>query len=663
MALEPGTSLGGPVIPPSWFSNTRRVGLRAAAIASLLALSAACGAPEEPSGRPAGPPAVEVFEATILELQEAMQAGTVTSRALVERYLARIAAYDDQGPQLNAMISLNPNAIAAAEALDAERAAQGPRGPLHGIPVVLKDNFDTADMPTTGGSIALAGVHPTDDAFQVRKLREAGAVIIGKTNLHELAAGITTISSLGGQTRNPYDPARNPGGSSGGTGAAVAANFAVFGMGSDTCGSIRIPASHHSLVGLRGTSGLSSRDGIIPLSHTQDIGGPLARNVTDLAIALDATVGPDSSDPITARSEGRLSTGFRDALDAGSLSGTRFGVLTTLFGDAGEEEPVTEIVLGAIEELKAQGADAIDVEIADYQALMQDSGVIGTEFKFDLIDYLEDAPDSPVASLTDIVDRGLAHVALERNFRRRTKLEGRDTEEHRQALAKQESIRRALLALMDAKQLDAIIYPTLRRQAAPIGQRQVGSNCQLSAHSGFPAITVPAGFTDDGMPVGMELLGRPFSDPELVGFAYAFEQATGHHTPPSTTPPLVDGVPPAAVSFDVSLRGADEVTPVSTQASAEARFTFDAVHSELRYELAVTGLDVDELRFGHIHRGDVGTNGPVLYQLLDGDTLISSGTLRLTGRDRRDLEAGSLYLNVHSSAHPAGELRGQLQLP
>src|SRR5215471_16346701 len=220
--------------------------------------------------RTSAPPSFEVFEATIPQLQEAMQSGRVTSRQLVEAYLARIRAYDVDGPKLNAIIATNPNALKNADALDRERAEKGGRGPLHGVPVIVKDNYNTTDMPTTAASIALAGFIPNRDAFQVRKLREAGAVIIAKSNMHELASGIVTISSLGGQTRNPYDPARNPGGSSGGTGAAVAANFAAVGMGSDTCGSIRYPAAENSLVGLRPTMGLSSRAGIVPLSHSQD---------------------------------------------------------------------------------------------------------------------------------------------------------------------------------------------------------------------------------------------------------------------------------------------------------------------------------------------------------------------------------------------------------
>src|SRR5262245_10890276 len=240
-----------------------------------------------------------LMEATISETQAALDAGTVTSEDLVTMYLARIEAFDKQGPAINAMVRMNPNALAEARASDRERRRGRERGPLHGIPVVLKDNYDTFDMPTSASSLSLATSVAPDDAFLVRKLRQAGAVFLGKTNMHEFAFGITTISSLGGQTLNPYDTRRNPGGSSGGTGAAVAANYAVFGMGSDTCGSIRIPSSHNSLVGLRVTQGLTSRDGIIPLALTQDVGGPLARTVEDIAVVLDETAGVDSNDPAT----------------------------------------------------------------------------------------------------------------------------------------------------------------------------------------------------------------------------------------------------------------------------------------------------------------------------------------------------------------------------
>ena len=273
-------------------------------------------------------PPVELFDVTeksIEELQVAMETGAVTSEKLVEMYLARIEAYDQRGPVINSIIVLNPEAAETARALDEERRVSGTRSPLHGIPVLIKDNYDMAGLPTTNGSIAMASVRPPDDAFQVRRLREAGAVILGKTNLHEFARGITTVSSLGGQTRNPYDTSRNPGGSSGGTGAAIAASFSAAGMGSDTCGSIRIPSMHNNLVGLRGTEGLSSRDGIVPLSHTQDIAGPLTRTVTDLAVMLDATVGTDPADLTTLDADSQIPTTYTSSLNADGLDGAGLG--------------------------------------------------------------------------------------------------------------------------------------------------------------------------------------------------------------------------------------------------------------------------------------------------------------------------------------------------
>jgi amidase len=274
---------------------------------------------------PAHAAPVEVTEASIPQLQRWMTEGKTTSKALVQAYLARIKAYDARGPRLNAILAVNPNAVKEAEALDRERATKGARGPLHGIPIVLKDNFDTADMWTTAGSIALVGFVPPRDAVQVRKLREAGAVILAKSNLHEFAMGWTTTSSLGGQTRNPYDPERTPGGSSGGSGAAVAASYGAAGMGTDTCGSIRLPASHNSLVGLRPTKGLSSNAGLVPFAGSWDTAGPLARSIGDLAIVLDATVGEDPDDPTTKVAAGQLRPKFADALDVGALKGAARG--------------------------------------------------------------------------------------------------------------------------------------------------------------------------------------------------------------------------------------------------------------------------------------------------------------------------------------------------
>ena len=625
---------------------TRR--LRSWAVIVVVGMAALGCASDEPE---AVEPGFDVMEKSISELAEVMEAGDVTSRELVELYLDRISAYDQRGPALRSMITINANALAEADALDAERATSGARGPLHGVPVIVKDNFDTVDMPTTGGIIALATSVPPDDAFQVRKLRDAGAIILGKANLHELARGITTISSFGGQTRNPYDPERNPGGSSGGTGAAVAASFAAVGMGTDTCGSIRIPSSHNALVGLRGTRGLSSRDGIIPLSHTQDIGGPLARSVADLVAVLDATVGPDPADDSTQLSEGRIPQSYAEFLVADALQGARVGVLMELVGEATADRPVRDVIEAALEEMKSQGAETVDLTESGLPELLVGSGL--REFKFDLADYLSRTPDAPVRSLEEIVERGLYHVALERGNRTSLEVESLDTDEYRAAIARRDETRQAVLALMDEHDLDALVYPTIRQTAMRIGARQTGSNCRLSAQSGLPAITVPAGFAADGMPVGVELLGRAFAEPRLIALAYAYEQATHHRRPPVTTPSLVN--PPGTLTATAEAHGPDAEHGVT----ARARFRVDRNSLELTYTTSVAGtLDSDVLGF-HIHRGQPDAPGPVVLLLGGRGTGRASGTVKLTAGDFRDLREGGLYFDVHTTNHLSG-VRGAL---
>ncbi len=498
-----------------------------------LLLVGAAGCSQAP---PAAPAPFEVVEASISELGAAMNEGRITSEQLVQRYLARIEAYDDRGPALNTIIALNPDAVATARALDAERRATGARGPLHGVPLVIKDNYDMAGLPTTDGSIAMAEVMPPDDGFQVRRLREAGAVILGKTNLHEFARGITTVSSMGGQTRNPYDPTRNPGGSSGGTGAAVSASFAAAGMGSDTCGSIRIPSAHNNLVGLRGTSGLSSRDGVVPLSPTLDIAGPLARSVTDLALLLDVTVGSDPADPGTAEADANIPESYLTALDVDALRGARFGVLTMLLRQDPEDEPVARVIDAAVDDLRQLGAEVVAVEIDGLAELLDSYVVLSHEFKFALDAYLAAIPGAP--SLAQVLADGRYHPDVEERLMQSNAVETLDTEEYREALARRDTIRQGVVATLDDLKLDALIYPTMRQQAAVIGRPQGGDNCRLSPHSGLPAITVPAGFTPDDLPVGLEMLGRPFAESRLIGLAYAFEQATRHRRAPASTPPL-----------------------------------------------------------------------------------------------------------------------------
>jgi len=484
----------------------------------------------------------ELLEATIPQLQTALTARTVTSRDLVAMYLARIDAYDQKGPALNAISVTNGKALAEAAARDAERLAGAPRGALHGIPVIVKDNYDTADLQTAAGSRSLAGWVPPDDAFLVKNLRQAGAIIIAKSNMHEFAYGITTLGSLFGQTRNPYALDRNPGGSSGGTGAAIAANFAAVGMGSDTCGSIRIPASHNSLVGIRGTQGLASRSGIIPLSSTQDIGGPIARTVTDLAIVLDAIVGYDPADPQTAASVGNIPKSYTDFLQLTALRGVRIGLLTDLLGTDPADAEVASVVRGAAGEMKGQGAEIVDVAIPGLSDLLMDKAngflIIRQDFKFDLNAYLAAHPSAPMRTLEEVLASGKFHPAVETNLRNSQSVESRDTQEYLAHIVKRNVLREAIVKAIADNRVDALAYPTIRRKANVIGQMQMGTNCHLSANSGLPAISVPGGFTPDGLPVGVELLGRAWSEPQLIKFAYAYEQATRHRRPPASTPVL-----------------------------------------------------------------------------------------------------------------------------
>jgi len=579
-------------------------------------------------------PRYDAFEKTIPELQEAMERGEVTSRELVRQYLGRIEAFDRGGPALNSFIYVNPRALEEADALDRERRERGPRGPLHGIPIVLKDNYDTKDMPTTASSVALTGFVPKDDGFQVRKLREAGALFLAKSNLHELARGITTISSLGGQTLNPYDPNRNPGGSSGGTGAAVAANLAAVGMGSDTCGSIRIPAANNNLFGLRVTQGLSSRDGIIPLSHTQDVPGPLARSVIDLTLVLDATVGPDPADPQTAVAAGRIPESYRQFLKRDGLKGKRLGLLKSYLEAIPPEKEMTDVVLAAVEAMKKEGAEAVEIEIKKLSELLEGSGVIGMEFKFDLEDYLEAAGGAPVKNLGEILDRGLYHDALGPIFRTSNDAK-ENSEEYRKALSRRKDVQKELLGAMKKHRLDAIVYPTLRVKPARVGDPQPGSSCTVSAHSGLPAFSLPAGFTRDGVPVGIELLGKAFEEGELIAMAYAYEQAVRPRRPPARTPSLVSG----ELSRHFTLSG-----------DLEGHALLDVPTQTLRYDLQWSDVLGDEILDIKLHKEEKDSAGPVVA-LLGRER---RGEIAVRNEDLDSLLGGKLYLTLYTREKPLG---------
>jgi len=605
----------------------------AAAVLFAFALAAAGVSAQRVPAAPASAAAAsyDVTEKSIEELQRAMTAGEVTSRRLVDLYLARIDAYDKQGPALNAIVAVNPRAREAADALDAERASGRVRGPLHGVPVLVKDNYETIEMPTAAGSIALASFHPARDAFLVQRLKTAGAVILGKTNMHELAAGIFTVGSRFGQTRNPYDLDRNPGGSSGGTGAAVAATFAAGGMGSDTCGSIRIPASHNNLVGLRGTQGLSSRNGIVPLSSTQDIGGPIARTVADLATMLDATVGADPADASTTASAGHIPSSYRSALRADALKGARIGVVRSLFGNAPEDQEVTTVVQQALDGMKKAGAETIDVVVPGLDDLLRDSSMINHDFKFDLADYLAKSGGAPVGSLAEILDRGLYHSALESTFRARNAVESRESDASRRAKIKRVALRQAIEAVLSEHRLAAIAFPTLRRKPARIGDGQAGSTCQVSSHSGLPALGAPAGFTDDGLPVGIELLGAEFKEQELLSLGYAMEQALKLRRPPYSAPPLAAGKPPAAR------------TTTATVSGAVLKLTYDEPTARLQYALTLEPAGSKRLSAIWIHLGTPAKPGAARH-LLFGPAQPPSGTVTLAAVDRKALAEGALMV-------------------
>ncbi|WP_204524671.1 amidase family protein [Litchfieldia alkalitelluris] len=475
-------------------------------------------------------------EATITELQDAMEQGKVTSKQLVQMYLERIQQYDSI---LNALTIINPNALETAAALDDERATKGPRGLLHGIPVIVKDNYDTYDMPTTAGSKSLEGSIPPDDAFQVAKLREAGAVIIAKSNMAEFAFSPNeTVSSIGGTTVNPYDIERVPAGSSGGTAAAIAANFAVVGLGTDTGNSIRGPGSHTSLVGIRSTMGLTSRDGIVPIILSRDIGGPLARTVTDAAIILDTIAGYDPKDPVTAKSVGHMPDSYLDFCDKNGLNGARIGVLRQYFPDEEIDSEVKQLIEQAIIDLRNQGAIIVDdFNIPNLEQLFQNANGPFT-MKTDIKAYLETlGPNAPVKSLDEIIESGKYHPSIEEGMKyaHGVKLPPEDDPDFYKSEVNREVYRLSILKAMADQEVDVFIFPTWNYPPRKIGDWESphGNNSyQMSPPTGFPALTVPMGFTYGNLPAGLQMLGRPFSEPTLIKYAYAYEQATKHRRAP-----------------------------------------------------------------------------------------------------------------------------------
>jgi amidase len=521
---------------------------------------------------------VDLANATIADLNVAFKKGTLTAETLTEMYLDRIAIYDKQGPTINAVISLNPKALSEARALDAERKAGKLRGPLHGIPIVLKDNFNTYDLPTTGGSQLLEGSIPPSDAFVVKKLRDAGAIVLAKTNLSEFASGGGSVigardpavvragqitdgfSSMGGQTRNPHDPTRGPGASSGGTGASIAAVFAQFGLGTDTAGSIRGPSAANGVVGLKTTRGLVSRTGLLPLA-SYDTVGPIARSVYDIAVVLNVLAGADPADTSTKLSAGKVQNDYTEFLKTDSLKGARIGIGRDFAGPDPETIRITE---EAIVTLKTLGAVIVDpIRFPDHLLQMKQpvfTLVRNSEFKALIADYLKTLKPGYPRTLDELIAKA---EDPKTEYRSPEKLVGLkysnsvalDLNDPVYLAAKNEGYRAVTAgveAIFAKYRLDALVYPTANRPAglldrppetpsaaAPASPVVGGESASLFAdETGFPDISVPAGMTKDGLPVTISFLGQAFSEPKLLGYAYDFEQATHARVLPKHTPAL-----------------------------------------------------------------------------------------------------------------------------
>jgi amidase len=509
--------------------------------------------------------------ATIADLEAAMDKGELSAERLTELYLARIDAYDKKGPAINAVITLNPKALEQARALDAERKAKGPRSPIHGIPIVLKDNYDTFDLPTTAGSQLLEGSIPPDDAYVVKKLRDAGAIILAKVNLSEFAgsggsvSGATDpavlkagavpngFSSMGLQTLNPHDLTRGPSGSSGGTGAAIAADFAQFGLGTDTGGSVRGPSSFNGIVGLKPTHGLMSRDGIVPLALSFDTGGPMARSVYDIAAALSIMTGVDPADPATKKSEGKFEKDYTKFLKTGSLKGAKIGIARSFMGKDPETDRVVE---EAIVTLKKLGADVVDVRYPDY--LLQAKQpiynlLVASEFKAQLTQYLKTTKPGYPKSFDEVVARAndpkTGYRSPEKAYALKyTASLALDLDDPVYLALKNQqlaAVKAGIDALFTKYKLDAIVYPTSPRPATPIippippsPMAGTESPTSFANETGYPDLIVPAGMTKDGLPVTISFFGQAFTEPKLLGYGYDFEQATHALTEPKFTPPL-----------------------------------------------------------------------------------------------------------------------------
>ena len=485
-----------------------------------------------------------VEEATIADIHAALKAKRITCRALVEQYLRRIDAYDKNGPALNAIVQINPDAVKQADELD----RRGFGGPLHCTPMIVKDNFETVGLQSANGSLALAGFVSNKDAFQVRKAKEAGAIVLAKSNMAEWAftPNETLSSILPGYTKNPYALDRVTAGSSGGTAAAIAASFGAVGFGSDTGNSIRGPASHQALAGIRSTMGLTSRAGVMPLNLLADIAGPMARTLADAVAVFQIIVGDDPDDPATSGAKGRARENYSAALVRDGLRGARIGVLRQAYERDTTDPEIVEVFMKAVEDLRRAGAELVDpARIEGLEAIRRPQGVgpcMG--FKYDINRYLASHGDkAPVKSLAEIVKSGRFHPTVQRRLEQAElgAENGPESDACKAEHAYRDQVRAAVTTTMDALKLDAFVYPTWSNPPRLIGDLNTpgGDNSQFfSPTTGFPSIQVPMGYTRGVLPAGITFFGRAWAEATLIKLAYSYEQATSHRHPPASTPPL-----------------------------------------------------------------------------------------------------------------------------
>lgn len=506
------------------------------ATALLLTATSAATLSAQPARRP-----FRLEEATIAQIHAAFKAKTLTCRALTKAYLDRIDALDKQGPAINAIILVNPQALAVADSLDKRYAVSGPTGPLHCVPMIVKDNFETVGLQTTGGSLALEGWTPRQDATMVRQIKGAGAIVLAKSNLAEWAfTPYETVSSiLPGYTHNPYALDRVTAGSSGGTAAAVAASFGAVGLGTDTGNSIRGPSAHQALVGIRSTMGLTSRAGVIPLNASADVAGPMARTVADAVAVFDVVVGSDPADSVTAPADAKRSASYASFLVRGALKGARIGILRQAYERPSLDPEVQRVFERAVADLRAQGAVIVEARVDSLDAIQRRQQGGCNRFKADLERYFAArGSNAPVKTIDEIIRSRKYHPTVEQRLR--DAAPATELPEASAGCRSRERVRSALRdavqQMMDSLQLDAAIYPTWSNPPRLIGDLNTphGDNSQLfSPSTGFPAITVPMGYTrDNRLPAGISFLGRPWSEGRLIQLVYDYEQTTTHRRAP-----------------------------------------------------------------------------------------------------------------------------------